>query len=123
MPSIGTYHKSDRILNCRIGATNRWGFQPWKGFDFPLEICGKFRYGYALTRDPNSLCIPKFCSNQVLGPSSRQSNCAEEGMNQAAIMMDPMHPRIQLNVFQTVERKLLDVVKGLTFVNKNKDIV
>ena len=40
MPSIGTYHRSDRILNCRIGATNRWGFQPWKVFDFPLENSG-----------------------------------------------------------------------------------
>jgi hypothetical protein len=37
VPSIGTYHRSDQILNCPIGATNRWGFQPWKVFDFPLE--------------------------------------------------------------------------------------
>ncbi len=40
MPSLGTYHRSDRILNRRIGARNRWGFQPWKVFDFPLENSG-----------------------------------------------------------------------------------
>ncbi len=44
MPSIGMYHRSDRVLNCRIGATNRWGFKPWKVFDFPLENSGMDMY-------------------------------------------------------------------------------
>ncbi len=53
MPSIGTYHRSDRIPNCLIGATKRWGFQfePWKVFDFPLENSGMdITYLYILVR-------------------------------------------------------------------------
>jgi hypothetical protein len=44
-------------------------------------------------------------------------------MNQAAILMDPMDPRIQLDVLQNTERRTLDTVKGLNFVNKKKEIV
>ncbi len=36
--------------------------------------------------------------------------------------MDSMNPRIQLDALQNAERKRLDIVEGLTFVNKNKDI-
>ncbi len=40
MPSIGLYHRSDRLLNCLIGATNLWVFKPWKVLAFPLENSG-----------------------------------------------------------------------------------
>ena len=37
--------------------------------------------------------------------------------------MDPMDPRIQLDVLENTERRTLDTVKGLNFVNKKKEIV
>ena len=43
MPSIGTYSRSDRLLNCRIGSANRWEFWPLEKSDVST---GKIRYGY-----------------------------------------------------------------------------
>ena len=44
-------------------------------------------------------------------------------MNQAATPVDPMDPRIQLDALLNMERKLMDTVKSLNFVNKKKVIV
>jgi hypothetical protein len=38
--NVGTYIRSDRLLNCRIGGLNRWVFQPWNVLAFPLTKCG-----------------------------------------------------------------------------------
>ena len=43
MPSVGTYSRSDRLLNCRIGGANRWEFWPLEKSDVST---GKIRYGY-----------------------------------------------------------------------------
>ena len=43
MPSIGTYCRSDRLLNCRIGGTNRWDFWLLEKDGFSA---GNFRHGY-----------------------------------------------------------------------------
>jgi hypothetical protein len=42
-------------------------------------------------------------------------------MNQAAILMDPMDPRIQLDVLQNTERRTLDTVKGLNSSTRKED--
>ena len=43
MPSVGTYSRSDRLLNCRIGGSNRWEFGLLEKSDVSA---GKIRYGY-----------------------------------------------------------------------------
>ena len=44
-------------------------------------------------------------------------------MNQAATQVDPMDLRIQFDALLNMERKHMDTVKALNFVNKKKDIV
>ena len=48
MPSVGTYSRSDRLLNCRIGSANRWEFWPLEKSDVST---GKIRYGYAAVQE------------------------------------------------------------------------
>ena len=46
MPSVGTYCRSDRLLNCRIGGANRWEFELLEKSDVST---GKKQYGYKVT--------------------------------------------------------------------------
>jgi hypothetical protein len=47
VPSIGTYHRPDRLLNCLIRATKLWVSKPLKVLAFPLENSGMGMYNEA----------------------------------------------------------------------------
>ena len=41
MPSVGTYCRSDRLLNCRIGGANRWEFWLLEKSDIRIRFFSK----------------------------------------------------------------------------------